>query len=371
MNLVLIAVVIVGRASAGGVWSDRPTEARLDQKPELAVVVVAREGKRRLYVADAAIEPLEIGGRRIRASQRASFDAVGDVAVRWFQVEPEAWRADGNYHSNVSTEPADFGRWIGYDPITYRETALGRPSTAASARRRRAAVIPSRSDEDLHGGLGTIRYKVEVTAAGTTLASPGAEATDTLGISPRVHRVSIRRDDTIVGHLTAYFLVPEVFGSAGGGANHQTERYTGADCADVITGAVRRAGHGSVWHTNVAGLTAYADVIAGPVAVDERGQAADPITGVAVGDIIRIDYGGSLTNHTPRSWDHVALLFEDRSDPDDPRPNGQLDGFDRVIHMGHPRLEVEPLSGQSPARIDVLRWVPRKLDRRRTKKKGR
>ncbi len=36
-----------------------------------------------------------------------------------------------------------------------------------------------------------------------------------------------------------------------------------------------------------------------------------------------------------------------------------LDGFDLVIHMGHPRLVVEPLARQSPATVDVLRWRPR------------
>ena len=38
---------------------------------------------------------------------------------------------------------------------------------------------------------------------------------------------------------------------------------------------------------------------------------------------------------------------------------GQLDGFDLVIHMGHPRLVIEPLARQAPATIDVLRWRSR------------
>ena len=87
----------------------------------------------------------------------------------------------------------------------------------------------------------------------------------------------------------------------------------------------------------------------------------DPLqrAGVAPGDLIRIDYGGALTGHTPRGWDHVAALWEDRSDPDGPAhggPDGQLDGFDLVIHMGHPRLVIEPLAAQAPATVDVLRW---------------
>ncbi|HEU5059535.1 MAG TPA: hypothetical protein VFU21_23535, partial [Kofleriaceae bacterium] len=188
------------------------------------------------------------------------------------------------------------------------------------------------------------------------------------GILPSVHRVSVRRDDTILGHLTAYFLVPEVFGSAGPGKNHQTERFVGADCADVLTGAARRAGYQKVWHTSASALGRYARLVAGPAVLDESGRPDRPIRGVAAGDIVRIDYGGSLTGATPRSWDHVGLLWRDRSDPEGPArggPDGQLDGFDLVVHMGHPRLEVEPLSAQSPARIDVLRWDSRRLGARR------
>jgi len=53
------------------------------------------------------------------------------------------------------------------------------------------------------------------------------------------------------------------------------------------------------------------------------------------------------------------VLSEDRSDPAGPlagRGDGRLDGFDLVVHLGHPRLTVEPLGRQCPMRIDVLRW---------------
>jgi hypothetical protein len=211
-------------------------------------------------------------------------------------------------------------------------------------------------------GLGTVRYKVEVELAGQTVASPGAEATDTFGVLPGVHRVSIRRGDDFLGQLTGYLGVPEVFGSAGGGRNHQTERFTGADCADVLVGALRRTGRTELDYTNVEGLTAYARVIAGPAELDGHGAPDRPITGVRAGDLIRIDYGGALRHHTPRGWDHVAALWQDKSDPDGPfhgGPDGQLDGFDLVIHMGHPRLVIEPLARQAPATVDVLRWRSR------------
>ena len=219
-----------------------------------------------------------------------------------------------------------------------------------------------------------MRHRVEVRLpGGRVLGTPGAAAVDQFGILPSVFRVSLRRDDTFLGHVTAHFLVPEVFGSAGPGANHQTERFTGADCADVLTGALRRMGHDRVWHTHVAGLTKYARLVAGPVQLDEKGAPPAPITGVQVGDVIRIRYGAAGDWLTRRGWDHVAVLYEDRSDPAGPQrggPDGRLDGFDVVVHMGHPRLEVEPLERQSPARIDVLRWDPRRLGPRRARVGG-
>ncbi len=177
-----------------------------------------------------------------------------------------------------------------------------------------------------------------------------------------MHRVSIRRGDDFLGWLTGYMLVPEVFGSAGTGRAHQTDRFTGADCADVMVGALRRSGRMDREYTNVAGLPEYAQQIAAPVALDDHGVPAHEITGVAPGDLIRIDYAGELAHHTPRDWDHVAALWEDRSDPAGPQhggPDGKLDGFDLVIHMGHPRLVIEPLAAEAPATIDVLRWYDR------------
>ena len=207
-------------------------------------------------------------------------------------------------------------------------------------------------------GVGTVRYKAELRLpSGAVVASAGAEATDTFGLLPSVHRVSIRSGDDFMGWLAAYLLVPEVFGSAGGGRDHQTERFTGADCADVMVGAARRMGR-ALAYTNVAGLPSYARTIAKSTELDDHGMPSSPITGVREGDLIRIDYGGTLRNHTPRAFDHVAALWEDRSDPRGPQkggPDGKLDGFDLVIHMGHPRLVIEPLSEQAPATIDVLR----------------
>ena len=360
-------VIVVGRAASDRPWTDAPTEARAGEAAELAVIAVARDGRKRVVLADDAIAPLVVAGRRIGARERRPWHLLGDVEVRWSIVEPHGFRvedarngATSAYYSNVSTERADFGAWLGYDHIDYYETPQDDWQAGEGARRRAARVITAEPDAVQVEGLGTTRYKAELRlAGGAIVASPGAEATDTFGLRPSVHRVSVRGGDDFVGWLGAYLLVPEVFGSAGGGRNHQTERFTGADCADVLVGALRRSGRTDVEYTSVAALGRVARVIAAPTVLDDRGRPAAPIEGVARGDLIRIDYGGALTGHTPRGWDHVAALWEDRSDPAGPyggAADGRLDGFDLVIHMGHPRLMIEPLAEQAPATVDVLRW---------------
>ena len=375
-RLTLEALIIVGRAAPEAPWSDRPTEATSGQRPELAVIARGRIGKRSVIVADPELVPLALAGRAVPTNRRVTWDLVGEVAVQWRAVEARGFRttpaangATSRYYSNVATEPDTFGKWLGYDTIEYFETTRAQAAATPQARRHTPEI--SSVDEPLEpkdkqalgtAGLGTLRFRALATLPdGRTLATAGADATDTAGALPSVHRVSVRAADDFLGHLAGYLLVPEVFGSAGAGRQHQTERFTGADCADVMVGALRRSGRTDVPYTSVAGLPRYAKIVEEQVALDEHGQPARALGQAKVGDLIRIDYGGSLTGHTPRSWDHVAAFWRDRSDPAGPwrgAPDGQLDGFDLVIHMGHPRLVVEPLAAQSPATIDVLRWPP-------------
>ncbi len=360
-------VLIVGRAAAGEPWSDGPTEARLADGAELAIVGVAHDGKKVVYVVDADIDPLVIGGKTVGKKARRAWPK--GVEARWSTVEPHAWReaglvapngSDTPFYSNVQSGGEHHGEWLGYDRVTYFSTVVAEWTGGAVARRRPAAANPPRAEDDVWGGLGTMRYQVAVRVGKLELSTPGADAVDKFGILPSVHRVSIRRDDSIIGWLTAYFMVPEVFGSAGPGKNHQTDRWIGADCADVLVGA-RRAGGSHIEYTNVAGLPSYATQVADVVEFDENGAivAGRQPEGVKEGDIIRIDYAGEYSGHTPRTWDHVALLYEDRSDPAGPSKgaaDGKLDGFDLLVHMGHPMLKVEPLAQQLPAKLDVLRW---------------
>lgn len=353
--------IVVGRIDDAA-WTDAATEARLDQRAELGAVLVGHRGKQRVVLVPKGVDKLKLGGRVVPAREMASLEAK---SIRWSTVEPHGFRksnaangATSDFYSNVSTEGKTFGRWLGYDTIDYFEHVKVERGGAIIG----AVVEPSEAGAVQVAGLGTLRYKVDVELAdGTHVKSPGAEAIDSFGILPSVHRVSVRASDDFLGWLGAYLLVPEVFGSAGPGKNHQTERFVGADCADVMVGAARRAGE-KLAYTNVAGLPTYAKTVIAATKLDDHGMPAVAIDGVKPGDLIRIDYGGVLRHHTPRDWDHVAALWEDKSDPNGPlhgAADGKLDGFDLVIHVGHPRLVIEPLARQSPATIDVLRWRPR------------
>ena len=351
-TIVVERAVVVGRV-ANGAWTDAATDARIDQTAELAAIVIAKRGGKRVVLAPESVTSVRIAGTSYKT------EALIGAKVQWSTVEPHGFRTSkskngvtSDFYSNVSVDEKSFGRWAGYDTIDYFEHVFvpwGAPTLVP------AKVVASEPGVQQMPGLGTLRFKVEVELDGVRVASPGGEATDTAGILPSVHRVSIRRGDDFLGRLSGYLLVPEVFGSAGGGRDHQTDRFTGADCADVMVGAERRMGR-MLAYTNVAGLPSYARGIARPVELDDHGMPAKPITGVQAGDLIRIDYGAGSARS---GWDHVAALWEDRSDPAGPHkggPDGQLDGFDLVIHMGHPRLVIEPLARQAPATIDVLRW---------------
>ena len=77
----MLAALVVGHVGSGA-WSDAPTEARLDQKAELAVVIV--DGPR--VLAPAGIERVRIAGHTRRT-------APLEATVHWFAVEPHGFRA--------------------------------------------------------------------------------------------------------------------------------------------------------------------------------------------------------------------------------------------------------------------------------------
>ena len=189
--------------------------------------------------------------------------------------------------------------------------------------------------------LGSFWLQVEVARAGRRLRSPGVTENDHRNLSPRVFRISIRRDDSYLGYLTTFFNVPGVFGSV----PYQTQHYIGVDCADVLVAAHRRSrGQEQMIDLNVAMLAdrwrtqARATMKRGVPSRELRFGAE-----VAPGHAIAVRYPSS------RQLGHVGALYEDANG------NGILDAGDTVLHAGPDALHVSKLGeGSFDGEIVIL-----------------
>ncbi len=279
--------------------------------------------------------------------------------IEWYRVEPRQHHVEtpapngmNPAYSNNVLFGKGHGKWLGYDTLEYTETHLASGPTL-----RLSKVSPTDPRLQVNAGLGTMRYKVVVTTPKGSYASPGAEAVARGGISHRVQRVSFRRGNDLAGWLTSYYNVPNVFGSAGVGRRHQTDRHQGADCADVIVGALRKRGK-RIPYTSVSGLAARSRVVTGRLLIRPDGLYAPDKEGslkretlrfgdkVREGDLLLIKYG---TDWTGRVWDHIAVLSGDDGD-------GELGPNDPGMHMGYlAGLVEEPLARHGAATVQIVR----------------
>lgn len=347
--LVLASALVLSATGDRPAAAARHVEARVGEP----VTLYATVRHRGLWYTDAP---------RVRGVSRKKLRplaALGDdVEVRWTQVEPRMFHVDtpppnvGNpAYSNSVLFGAGHGRWLGYDTLEYGERALPDRGGALTV----THATPSDRRLDRNGGLGTMRYRVQVRAGDREWSSPGTDSTVRAGIRNSVRRVSFRAGDDLVGWLTSYFNVPNVFGSAGVGRRHQTELHQGADCADVIVGAARKAG-AKVPYTSVAGLRRHTKALSDVLRVSgARVTDAEETdvelrwgTDVRAGDLVLIKYGVDFTG---RAWDHIAVLAKDGGQP------GVFDPGDEVLHMGYLYgLVREPLGAQHPAIIKLARF---------------
>lgn len=350
-----LRALLVARADVSSPPRDRGVSARLGQPVEVFVLV---QSEGRWY---GAVDRAVLDGHTVAVRPLAE---LGPARVSWRAVEPRMVHEGtggedaARPYTNAKLLGATHGRWQGYDPIAYFE----RPLPAATGPR--LVVRDSRPSDpavDVRGGLGTLRYAARVELSRGAVTTPGAEAVGQTGIEPSVLRVSFRSGDDLPGWLATYFNVPQVFGSAGGPANHQTDRFVGADCADVVIGALRASGHRDVQYTSVGGLTRYARFVTETLRTTDDGRivtdddARRPVTlrfgeDVRRGDIVILDYVDFAA--LPRAWDHVGVLGDDDGD-------GRLDTGDPLFHMGlDTGLTVEPLRAQGVVRLRVLRLKP-------------
>jgi len=244
------------------------------------------------------------------------------------------------------------GSWIGFDNLEYFETDLDERGPVLTVRDARP------SDEELaekrapaERGLGVMRVRASVRI--------GSDEKSTESI-----RYSFRSGDDFLGWLSSFYNVPYLFGSAGKGARNQAERYIGADCADILVAALRRAGWRKLEYSSVADLVDSLHPVAPPTVVKPCADgvcapASPPIrfgrlaSAVRPGDLVALDYIGADAD-LPRQWDHIVAVVEDRGP--DGKPDGLLGPEDLVADSGSAEgLKVAPLGDQGLVRAAVLR----------------
>jgi hypothetical protein len=285
------------------------------------------------------------------------------TSVSWLRVEPHllhtttpAPNPDIPSFSNAVLTGPRHGAWLGYDVLEYDTLPLTESAgiSIRGPRVRLSAAHPTDRHYDVHGGAGSIWIAAVVTLPdGRVLRTADGTSVDRFGLSRDVMRVSFRSGDDYLGWLSTYFNVPNLFGSSGGHGEHQTDRYVGADCADVLVGGRRAMGERFAY-ASVAGIATYATPLT--EAFEQREDGSESIAlrwGVDVqpGDLVTIDYEnpGDAAD-LPRAWDHIGTLVAD-ADGD-----GVVSSGDVVRHMSFMGLSDDPLRVHGHVRLRVYRW---------------
>ena len=321
----VVAAHVVSRTGSTGDADDQPKRARRDEGVTLFAVVEVADGPRRATFSDAGT--VRLRGRRVATRPLAEAPALH---LAWNRIEPA-----------VATMSNTASGQFRFEPIEYRATAID----GAADRGHLAADVRPTLTPDHGGGVGTMRFQVVVTQGDASIASPGVDARagrGAGGLTPAVHRVSLRRDDSYLGYLTELYGQPYIWASAGTtDAVHQSERLEGADCADFVVYGARRLGK-SLPYMWTGSLPAHARTIATGALADDgvyRDDAGQPLDFPRVGDLILF----------PR---HVGVLTSDRGRP------SVLDADDVMMHalFDTPKEQRIGDSGYADNRISILRW---------------
>ncbi len=282
-----------------------------------------------------------------RSDQRVSLKvkAAPDARVKWYLIFADLGQ---NYKNANRPGERDAYKWVGFGKIRYCRMELtgARDQAILSPFKEKlwkqvATNMPDFAKRFYHERLGTFWFQAAVTRDDKVKRSAGIEDADHRGLSPKVFRVSIRRSDDFLGHLTSFFNVPGVFGSV----IHQSRYYLGVDCADVLaTARARWKGLVLDRNYNVDMLTTEFKIVA---ELDlEGGSTSKQIRwgkDVRPGDLVAVRYGGG------KRYQHVGALWEDAD------RNGLLNGLDRAIHVGPDAMHFTRLAGAFTGHLLILR----------------
>ncbi|MEM7010572.1 MAG: hypothetical protein AAF585_03720 [Verrucomicrobiota bacterium] len=308
-------------------WEEMPLESR----PSLRIQASVDAGA---FVADHASF---VQGAKLRLRLDKP---EGATAVRWFQIIPDTSRYYKN--ANHPWEPNPY-KWVGFGEIDYKRVELTEFRDQWEFELDPAAAFDGASDSrHYRDDLGSFWLQVEVKSGERRLRSAGVAENDHRNLSPKVFRISVRKDDEYLGYLTSYFNVPGLFGSI----PYQSANYIGVDCADVLVAANRKwRGLEGAKDYNVSMLTsewrkaATCEIDDGePDKTLKWGEDIQP------GDAIAVRYAPG------KQFQHIGALYGDSNE------NGRLDRADQVLHAGPEALHLSQLQkGSFDGEVVILR----------------
>lgn len=326
---IFLATVLLGAcAKADDDWAEAPIEST----PSLKIQGRTDDGT---TWSSGALDALQ--GERIELQVTKPETAE---AIRWFQIVPDTSRFYKN--ANHPWEPEAY-KWVGFGEITYeRRELIDYRNQWSIILDTPKAFEKASSSTFFRPDLGSFWIQAEVLKNGKRLRSAGLEENDDRNLTPKVFRLSIRKDDGYLGHLTSFFNVPGLFGSI----PYQSNNYIGVDCADVLVAARRKwRGESGSKDYNVAMLVSEWKRVASfpmrsgsPESEMKWGEDLHP------GDVIAVRYAEG------KPFQHIGALYGDSNG------NGILDGGDQVLHAGPQALHLTPLRrGSFDGDVVVLR----------------
>jgi cell wall-associated NlpC family hydrolase len=267
------------------------------------------------------------------------------LKVTWFKIEPTRGK-DGKGFSNEqwTVKDGQAQKVWAWDTLRYQESVWD----SANSWTKIASVCPVQLDPH---DFGTMRFKVEVSYRGQRVSSGGAENVEKDG-EIKAHRVSVRGNtgNDLLDWAYSLFNLPYIWGSASitrTSEGHQAEKYIGADCADFVVCAARRAGY-EVPYKGSQYLKPYTLPIARPDTVNLKGAYLVRDRTVLVDDSDpKAVHRGDLV-----LWsNHVAMFAADNG-------NGILDRDDEVVQILFHEPARLPIQEAFASSFAVVRFKP-------------
>jgi hypothetical protein len=286
----------------------------IDDKVELFLVIKVedKENSKTFYFTEA--EELILNGNQIPKDniKRWNQEKYGSPSIKWFKVE--------STDAELSNSRNDYRSWDHWEEINYAETLF-----SSGAWKVKADVNPIYSEP--HGGKGTMRFKASVGCNSKNLSTPGKESKGKTGIKDNVHRISVRGNtgNETIDWAYAFMNLPYIWASNSPTKkpeDHQSEKFIGADCADYVVAAMRKAGI----KINYGGTGAFS-----PKNRKTEYIVKDPAPALdgsyySNGKRVRIGEGGVRLGDLILYDKHIGILVKDKG------YEGYLDQEDMVLH---------------------------------------